>query len=92
MNDRRISIRFDLADETDLAAWEYLCSLPRGSRQNACKVALLKYMADDYDKSKLHAIVIEAVTEALAGKLPPKTAQPPDANIPQDVMDFIGAL
>ena len=42
MNEKRISIRFDLDDETDREAWKYLNAFPYGSRQNTVKVALLK--------------------------------------------------
>ena len=89
MNEKRISVRFDLDDETDRDVWEYLCGVPHGSRQNAVKVALIKAMRDHYDKKELAALITQAVKEALPGM---EAAHVSNAEIPNDVMDFLSAL
>lgn len=92
MNEKRISIRFDLSDETDREAWEYLNAFPYGSRQNAVKVALLKAKNGSYDKTELSALIKQTIESAFSGHILTASTAETTHEIPNEVMDFLDAI
>lgn len=92
MNEKRISIRFDLDDETDREAWEYLNAFSYGSRQNTVKVALLKAKNGSYDKMELSVLIKQTIESALSGRVIAAPAAEAKHEIPNEVMNFLDAL
>lgn len=92
MNEKRISIRFDLDDETDREAWKYLNAFPYGSRQNTVKVALLKAKNGSYDKAELSALIKQIIESTLSRRVIAAPAAETTHAIPNEVMNFLDAL
>lgn len=96
MNKKRFSIRFDLDEETDREAWEYLDTVPNGSRKTTVLAALLRDKHDRYKKDELKQLIKSTIKEALAGSTTcpspvPAASETPDG-IPSDVLEFMKGL
>ena len=91
MNEKRLSIRFYMDDEADLMIWNYLMEQPKGSRQNAIKIAILHEICGANEKADIKQLIQETIKDCL--KDVSVTQENNEHNeIPSDVLGFISAL
>ena len=91
MDEKRLSIRFRLDDEIDREIWEYLMAYPKGSRQNAIKIALLHELKGSNDFGAIRKTIEDTIRESLKGIAVSKEPVFQE-EIPKDVFDFLGTL
>ena len=91
MDEKRLSIRFRLDDEIDREIWEYLMAYPKGSRQNAIKIALLHELKGSNDFGAIRKTIEDTIRESLKGIAVSKEAISQE-EIPKDVFEFLGTL
>ena len=91
MDEKRLSIRFRFDDEIDREIWEYLMAYPKGSRQNAIKIALLHELKGSNDFGAIRKTIEDTIRESLKGITVSKEAISQE-EIPKDVFEFLGTL
>ena len=91
MDEKRLSIRFRLDDEIDREIWEHLMAYPKGSRQNAVKIALIHEIKGTNDLGAIRKIIQDTIKEPLKGISVSKESVPKE-EIPSDVFEFLGTL
>lgn len=91
MDEKRLSIRFRLDDEIDREIWEHLMAYPKGSRQNAVKIALIHEIKGTNDLGAIRKIIQDTIKESLKGISVSKESVPKE-EIPSDVFEFLGTL
>ena len=94
MDEKRMSVRFDLDDEIDREIWNYLAEQPKGNRQNAIKIALIHEIKGSNNLGEIKKLIQETIKDSLKNVSITQESQPEqDENtIPTDVLNFIGAL
>lgn len=91
MDEKRLSIRFRLDDEIDREIWEHLMAYPKGSRQNAIKIALIHEIKGSNALGAIRKTIEDTIRESLKGIAVSKEAISQE-EIPKDVFEFLGTL
>ena len=92
MDEKRMSVRFDLDDEIDREIWNYLAEQPKGNRQNAIKIALIHEIKGTNNFGQLKKLIQETIRESLKDVTVKQESTTAQASIPSDVLQFISAL
>lgn len=94
MDEKRISLRFNLDDEIDRVIWNFLEEHPKGSRQNTIKIALIHEIKGTDNFGELKKLIQETIKDSLKNvSINQESQQKQDEDsIPTDVLDFISAL
>lgn len=94
MDEKRMSVRFDLNDEIDREIWNYLAEQPKGNRQNAIKIALIHEIKGTNNLGKIKKLIQETIKDSLKSVSIPQESQTKqnEDSIPTDVLQFISAL
>lgn len=94
MDEKRLSLRFDLDDEIDKEIWNFLEGLPKRTKQNTIKIALIHEFKGTNNLREIKTLIQETIRDSLKNvSITPesKTKQNEDS-IPTDVLQFISAL
>ena len=94
MDEKRMSVRFDLDDEIDREIWNYLTEQPKGNRQNAIKIALIHEIKGTNNLGEIKKLIQETIKDSLKNVSITQETQPKqeENTIPTDVLNFISAL
>lgn len=94
MDEKRMSLRFNLDDEIDRVIWQFLEEHPKGSRQNAIKIALIHEIKGTNNFGEIKKLIQETIKDSLKNmSITQESQTKQDENsIPTDVLDFISAL
>ena len=87
MDEKRLSLRFDLDDEIDREIWDFLEGLPKRTKQNTIKIALIHF-------GEIKKLIQETIKDSLKDISITQESQPKqdENSIPTDVLNFISAL
>jgi len=94
MDEKRLSLRFDLDDEIDREIWNFLEDLPKRTKQNTIKIALIHEIKGTNNFGEIKKLIQETIKDSLKNVSFTKespTKQNEDS-IPTDVLNFISAL
>lgn len=94
MDEKRLSLRFDLDDEIDREIWNFLEDLPKRTKQNTIKIALIHEIKGTNNFGEIKKLIQETIKDSLknvsnAHESPTKQNED---SIPTDVLNFISAL
>ena len=94
MDEKRLSLRFDLDDEIDREIWNFLEDLPKRTKQNTIKIALIHEIKGTNNFGEIKKLIQETIKDSLknisiAQEYPTKQNED---SIPTDVLNFISAL
>jgi len=94
MNEKRISIRFNMDDAADLMIWNHLMEQPKGTRQNTIKIALIHEIKGSNHLGEIKKLIQETIKDSLKNvSITQESQSEQDENtIPTDVLNFISAL
>ena len=94
MDERRLSLRFDLDDEIDKEIWNFLEGVPKRSKQNTIKIAIIHEIKGTNNFGEIKKLIQETIKDSLKNITITQESQPKqDENtIPTDVLSFISAL
>lgn len=94
MVEKRLSLRFDLDDEIDREIWNFLEDLPKRTKQNTIKIALIHEIKGTNNFGEIKRLIQETIKDSL--KDVSITQESPtkqnEDSIPTDVLNFISAL
>ena len=94
MDEKRLSLRFDLDDEIDRELWNFLEDLPKRTKQNTIKIALIHEIKGTNNFGEIKRLIQETIKDSL--KNVSVTQESPtkqnEDSIPTDVLNFISAL
>ena len=94
MDEKRLSLRFDLDDEIDREIWNFLEDLPKRTKQNTIKIALIHELKGTNNFGEIKKLIQETIKDSL--KNVSFTQESPtkqnEDSIPTDVLNFISAL
>ena len=94
MDEKRLSLRFDLDDEIDREIWNFLEDLPKRTKQNTIKIALIHEIKGTNNFGEIKRLIQETIKDSL--KNVSITQESPtkqnEDSIPTDVLNFISAL
>ena len=94
MDEKRLSLRFDLDDEIDREIWNFLEDLPKRTKQNTIKIALIHENKGTNNFGEIKKLIQETIKDSL--KNVSFTQESPtkqnEDSIPTDVLNFISAL
>ena len=94
MDEKRLSLRFDLDDEIDREIWNFLEDLPKRTKQNTIKIALIHEIKGTNNFGEIKKLIQETIKDSL--KNVSFTQESPtkqnEDSIPTDVLNFISAL
>lgn len=94
MDEKRLSLRFDLDDEIDREIWNFLEDLPKRTKQNTIKIALIHEIKGTNNFGEIKRLIQETIKDSLKNvsiTQESSTKQNEDS-IPTDVLNFISAL
>lgn len=94
MVEKRLSLRFDLNDEIDREIWNFLEDLPKRTKQNTIKIALIHEIKGTNNFGEIKKLIQETIKDSLKNisiTQESPTKQNEDS-IPTDVLNFISAL
>lgn len=94
MDEKRLSLRFDLDDEIDREIWNFLEDLPKRTKQNTIKIALIHEIKGTNNFGEIKKLIQETIKDSLKNVSIAQeslTKQNEDS-IPTDVLNFISAL
>lgn len=94
MDEKRLSLRFDLDDEIDREIWNFLEDLPKRTKQNTIKIALIHEIKGTNNFGEIKKLIQETIKDSLknvsiAQESPTKQNED---SIPTDVLNFISSL
>ena len=94
MDEKRLSLRFDLDDEIDREIWNFLEDLPKRAKQNTIKISLIHEIKGTNNFGEIKKLIQETIKDSLKNisiTQESPTKQNEDS-IPTDVLNFISAL
>ena len=94
MDEKRLSLRIDLDDEIDREIWNFLEDLPKRTKQNTIKIALIHEIKGTNNFGEIKRLIQETIKDSLKNisiTHESPTKQDEDS-IPTDVLNFISAL
>ena len=94
MDEKRLSLRFDLDDEIDREIWNFLEDLPKRTKQNTIKIALIHEIKGTNNFGEIKKFIQETIKDSLKNISITQESQPKqdENSIPTDVLNFISAL
>ena len=94
MDEKRLSLRFDLDDEIDREIWNFLEDLPKRTKQNTIKIALIHELKGTNNFGEIKKLIQETIKDSLKDISITQESQPKqdEDSIPTDVLNFISAL
>ena len=94
MDEKRLSLRFDLDDEIDREIWNFLEDLPKRTKQNTIKIALIHEIKGTNNFGEIKKLIQETIKDSLKNVSITQDSQSKqnEDSIPTDVLNFISAL
>ena len=93
MDEKRLSLRFDLDDEIDREIWNFLENLPKRTKQNTIKISLIHEIKGTNNFGEIKKLIQETIKDSLDISITQESPTKQDEDsIPTDVLNFISAL